>query len=185
MSRRRPLTSGEIALVRRVFGQAIDCARVRVRQGRFLPFTGDNAMAPLGVLHFPPGSYRADFSAAPPATQVWFIHEMAHVWQHQLGLSVLWHGIVLACKGGYRQGGPAYAYDPVSHAGRTLRDFNMEQQAELIAHHFDARHLAASDGGRQHPHRARLLPFYEAVLADFLRNPADASLLPRHTRVDR
>ena len=179
----RTLTMGEIAMARQVFGTSVPYDDVRVRRGRFMPGCGDNAMTPFGKMHFPPAGYLDDFSAGPDTTKVWFIHEMTHVWQYHLGLRLMWHGIVLGVKGGYGKGAPAYAYDPELDRGKTLPDFNMEQQGDLIAHYFDACHLGGT--GKLHDLHQRRRPFYEAVLANFLRNPADARLLPRHTRVGR
>ncbi|HET6788845.1 MAG TPA: PAAR domain-containing protein, partial [Aquabacterium sp.] len=110
--------------------------------------------------------------------------EMVHVWQHQWGRSVMGQGLLLAVKGGYGPGAHAYDYDPDQDQGKTFSAFNMEQQGDLIAHYFDARYLCNSTAGKR-PQRVAMLPFYEAVLADVLRNPADARCLPRSTRVWR
>lgn len=42
-----------------------------------------------------------DFSAAKGNAQHWFIHEMVHVWQYQMGVSNGWLGLKQLCKGGY------------------------------------------------------------------------------------
>ena len=78
----RPLSTGEIALARSVFGDAIDYARVRVRHYKWIFFQPRRiVMAPMGDLHFHPkgGVYCDDFScpaggqaeelAAKPAAQ--------------------------------------------------------------------------------------------------------------------
>lgn len=179
----RKLTIGEIAMAQKVFAASVKYDAVRVHKGRFLPGSGDNAMTPFGEMYFPPNEYRDDFSLGADSAKIWFIHEMAHVWQYHLGLCVMCNGITLGFRGGYGEGAPAYDYDPVLDKDKKLPDFNMEQQGDLIAHYFDARHLAGN--GKLHARRVGLLPFYQAVLADFLKNPADAKLLPKHARVGR
>lgn len=178
----RSLTPGEVRLARQMFGTSVDYGRVKVHKGRLLPGSGDNAMTPFGEMHFPDGGYRDDFAHASDACKVWFMHEMTHVWQHQLGCSVMCQGAMLALKGGYGRRARAYDYDPERDQGKAFSEFNMEQQGELIAHCFDARHLV-NNPSVWHPQRVALLPFYEAVLTDFLRNPADPSLLPSSLRV--
>ena len=83
-------------------------------------------MAPTGHLHFHPGSttYCDDFSAAPLSAQGLFIHEMAHVWQHQ-------RGIFLPLR---RHPFCRYAYS--LKPGRPLTRYGLEQQAEIVRHAF-------------------------------------------------
>ncbi len=89
MRQSRPLTPAETALAASVFGDAIDCASVEVRNRKWIFFQPRRTtMAPLGHIHFHPGGglYREDFGQAPLDAQGLFIHEMAHVWQHQKGI---------------------------------------------------------------------------------------------------
>ncbi|MYN01934.1 Rhs element Vgr protein [Pseudoduganella sp. DS3] len=156
----RPLTSGEIALARQVFGSAIDYKRVRVHNTRFIPFLQrkDVCITPNGELYFHASRYRDDFAAASGQEQHWFMHEMAHVWQHQLGYPVLWRGAIRL--------GLSYDYEP-SPALR-LRDFNMEAQAEVLADYFALAYLQKVDAG-----------VHADMLRDFLRDPASPANLPR------
>ncbi|PLY47557.1 type IV secretion protein Rhs [Janthinobacterium sp. ROICE36] len=169
---RRPLTIGETAMARSVFHGAIDYARVRVVRGAFLPFglqDQNTAMTPRGSLHFMPAQYRDDFSREGNSGKLFFIHEMVHVWQYQLGYCVLLHGVLLALRGGYiRQ--RAYRYD--AQAGGILSDFNMEQQGDIIAHYFGARQLGI-------PAYVAKLPQLQDILQGFLLDPAERRLLPR------
>lgn len=123
------LTPGEAALVRSVFGMAIDCAAVRIRRRRWFPLQPRRiTMAPMGHLHFPPAStsYCDDFSSASTALQGHFIHEMTHVWQAQtLGK---WH-LVLR-----RHPWCRYSYSLVP--GWPLQSYGLEQQAEIVRHAF-------------------------------------------------
>src|SRR3546814_4911408 len=78
----RPLTAGEIALARSVFGDAIAYDRVRVCYHKWIFFQPRRVvMAPMGALHFHPHGnlYCDDFSAASQAMQGLFVHEMTHV----------------------------------------------------------------------------------------------------------
>lgn len=159
-------------MARSVFQDAIDYARVRVVRGSFLPFglqDQNTAMTPRGSLHFMPAQYRDDFSREGNGGKLFFIHEMVHVWQYQLGYGVLLHGALLALRGGYIRR-RAYRYE--AQAGGVLSDFNMEQQGDLIAHYFGARQLAIST-------YVAKLPQLQHILQQFLHDPADRSLLPR------
>ena len=63
----RPLTPGEVALARSVFGGAINYNGVKVKRRKFFPLHPKGVtMAPMGHLHFHPGAahYCDDFSAA-------------------------------------------------------------------------------------------------------------------------
>lgn len=159
-------------MARSVFGDAIDYARVRVVRGSFLPFNlqdQNTAMTPRGSIHFMPAQYRLDFSREDAGGKLFFIHEMVHVWQWQLGYNCMLHGLLLALSGGYfRQ--RAYRYD-IRNQPRRLASYNMEQQAELIAHYFGATQLGLAS------YRAQL-PFLRGALEGFLRSPGDAGLLP-------
>jgi len=78
----RPLTHGEIALARTVFGDAIAYDRVRVNHHKWIFFQPRHiVMAPMGSLHFNPHGdlYCDDFAAASQRLQGLFIHEMTHV----------------------------------------------------------------------------------------------------------
>jgi len=120
---------GERALVRSVFGGAVDCEPVRIRRRRWHPFQPRNVtMAPCGHLHFPPDSpvYSDDFAAAALERQGLFIHEMTHVWQSQqrgtLYLPLHRH--------------PFCRYDYSLKPGWPLTRYGIEQQAEIVRHAF-------------------------------------------------
>lgn len=156
----RQLTSGEVALARLLFGSAIDYRRVRVHNTRFIPFLQhkDVCITPNGELYFHASRYRDDFSRASEREQHWFMHEMAHVWQYQLGYPVMWRGAIRL--------GLRYEYE----VSPTLRlcDFNMEAQAEVLADYFVLAHLHKVDTG-----------VYPDMLRDFLNNPSSTANLPR------
>jgi len=144
----RPLTPGEIALARSMFGDAIAYSVVRVRNRKWIFFQPRRTtMAPRGHIHFHPegGLYRDDFADAPLDLQALFIHEMVHVWQHQQGIF-----LPLARHPFCRY---AYSFDP----GRPFARYGIEQQAELVRHAFLLRRGVA-------PHGVPPLAAIEAIL---------------------
>lgn len=125
----RPLTEGEIAMSRSVFGETLDYGKVRLVRGRWWPFQPRGiVMAPTGNIHFHPKdpNWREDFAAAEWSLQGLFIHEMTHVWQAQRSgrfyLPLMRHPF---CR-------YAYSYRP----GRSFLRYGLEQQAELVRHAF-------------------------------------------------
>ncbi len=170
-ARARPLTAGEIEMASLVFGGAIDYARVRVHNRRYLPFglqPKNCAMSPNGSIYFHHSCFLPDYAAGDPAARHWFMHEMAHVWQHQLGYPVRLRGALRV--------GLAYHYE--LRIGATLADYNMEAQGDLLADYFVLKHLRAPGAMRQRRYR-HSLALFEAVLAHFLRDPASRDNLHR------
>lgn len=72
--------------------------------------------------------------------------------------------------------GLSYEYDLAP--GKTLADFNMEAQGDLLADYFALRHLRSSTIMRQ-PRYAGSLTLFEDALAGFLARPASVANLPR------
>ncbi|WP_321792571.1 Rhs element Vgr protein [Caballeronia sp. J97] len=173
----RPLSRDEAQMARLVFRDAIDYASVKVHACAYLPFglqPRRTAMAPNGHLYFPRGCFQDDFSACDLPNRMWFIHEMTHVWQFQLGYPV-------RLRGALRIGLP-YAY--MLADGKRLSDYNMEAQGNLLADYFALKFCDGQD--RLYEHRYRHTPgalaLYEAVLADFIRAPAERRNLPGRGR---
>lgn len=128
-----------MALVRSVFGHAIDTAPVRIRRRKWFPFQPVHVtMAPMGHLHFHPRgeSYCDDFAQADLALQGHFIHEMTHVWQAQTR-GKLW--VVV-------RGAIDRRYDYALQPGRSLARYGLEQQAEIVRHAFLLRSGATTTG---------------------------------------
>jgi hypothetical protein len=126
---RRPLTAGEIALARSIFGGSIDYDPVRIVRGRWWPFQPRGiVMAPTGNIHFHPADPRwsDDFSGESLALQGLFIHEMTHVWQSQRRgkyyLPLMRHPF---CRYGYQL-----------RDGLLFDSYGLEQQAEIVRHRF-------------------------------------------------
>jgi hypothetical protein len=148
----RPLTSGEIALARSIFGDAIDYERVKLVRRKWWPFQPQGiVMAPTGNIHFHPDSHlwSEDFSKERMSLQGLFIHEMTHVWQAQkrgkFYLILMRHPF---CR---------YSYDLVE--GRPFDRYGLEQQAELLRHRF----LADRGQAVAHLPDHGFLPFTESV----------------------
>jgi len=146
--RERRLTVGEMELVRSVFGDAIDVARVRLAEGKWWPFQpAGTAMAPMGKIYFHPagGGWSEDFAREPLSRQGFFIHEMTHVWQAQAGgrlyLPLMRHPF---CRYQYRL-----------KPGKPFTSYGIEQQAEIVTHRF----LADRGGAVSCVPPRELLPF--------------------------
>lgn len=125
----RPLTPGEIALARTIFGDAIDYSPVRIRRRKWFPFQPKRTvMAPRGHLHFHPrgSAYCDDFSGQSLIRQGLFIHEMTHVWQTQTMGS--WYLVLNRM--------PWARYDYSLKPGWSLSRYGIEQQAEIVRHAF-------------------------------------------------
>jgi hypothetical protein len=166
----RPLTAGEIAMASLLFRDAIDYARVRVFNRRYLPYLQPKncAMTPNGSMYFHHSCFLGDYSQASLSGQHWFMHEMVHVWQHQLGYPVRLRGAV-------RLGLP-YHYD--LHEDALLSDYNMEAQGDLLADYFVLKFLGRPEAMRQRRYQYDLA-LYERVLAHFLHDPASRENLHR------
>lgn len=169
----RRLSANEIELARRIFSDGIDYARVKIYRG--IPYLPDfkAAVAPNGHIFFPRRNCPDDFVLAGHSHQMWLIHELTHVWQYQHGFQTWWAGILLFATGGYFRH-KAYMYPPpdtITHFG----SLNMEQQADLLAHYFAARHLPNNIYKPQ-------LQAFQTALQPFLDNPHQRKLLPRYRR---
>lgn len=125
-------------------------------------------MTPNGSMYFHRSCFLPDYTRGDPPAVHWFLHEMVHVWQHQLGYAVRLRGAVRI--------GLSYGYDLAP--GKTLADFNMEAQGDLLADYFALKHLGCPTAMRQRRY-ARSLPLYEELLAGFLADPSDVANLPR------
>lgn len=165
----RPLSAGEIRMASLLFRDAIDYRRVRVYNRRYLPFQPRNCcMTPNGSMYFHRSCFLPDYSRADIGAVHWFMHEMVHVWQHQLGYPV-------RLRGAFRIG-LSYAY--TLREGATLADYNMEAQGDLLADYFVLKHLNKPEAMRQQRYRDSLA-LYEEVLALFLVEPCNRLNLRR------
>ncbi len=144
------MTSREVALARSVFKNAIDYDKVRIHNRRWWWFQPRRiTMAPDGHLWFHPKSdlFCVDFCDRDTALQGLFIHEMTHVWQHQ-------SGVFLPLK---RH--PFCRYDYSLKPGWTLKQYGIEQQAEIIRHIFMLRNNVKVPGAPPLSHYDGILTF--------------------------
>jgi hypothetical protein len=125
----RHLTLGETRLARNIFGNSIQYHKVWIHCDSYLPFGLQGkmvGMAPNGEIYFRKETYERDFSFASRSSQHFFIHELTHVWQHQHGMWVRTRGLFSWLS--------SYIY--TLDERRKLADYNMEQQAQIIADYF-------------------------------------------------
>lgn len=152
-----------------LFRDAIDYSRVRIHGRRYMPFQPKNCcMTPNGSMYFHRSCFLPDYTRGDPGAIHWFMHEMVHVWQHQLGYPVRLRGAV-------RLGLP-YAY--TLHEDALLSDYNMEAQGDLLADYFVLKFLKKPHAMRQQQYRDSLALF-ERVLEHFLAHPKSRRNLHR------
>jgi hypothetical protein len=125
-------------------------------------------MTPNGAMYFHKSCCLVDFSTGSESACHWFMHEMVHVWQHQRGFPVRLRGAVRI--------GLNYRY--VLAMDKTLSDYNMEAQGDLLADYYVLRHLGSTAAMSQ-PAYANCLALYEQVLAAFLADPGSRKNLPK------
>lgn len=167
----RSLTSGEIALARSVFADSVDYSRVKVHGHGYWMFFGfqdkHTAVTPNGEMYFPKAIYLDDFSLFA-SDAAFFVHEMTHVWQHELGYAVRWNGLWVSSRGP-----EAYKYS--LSPGDKLSDFNMEQQADIISDYCMKIVLLSPSAARSGGGTPDAL---RSVLAAFLSDPSSPANLP-------
>jgi hypothetical protein len=166
--RGRRLSEGEISLVRSVFQDSIDPSRIRILRRSYVPLFVTASMSPNGNIYFPPSAYEDDFASASLAARCHFVHEMTHVWQHQMRYRLRWNGLKTLLTGGYWRA-RIYRYD--QKRAHPFARYNFEQQAELIAHYYRSREQSCPN------------PILEAAVTEFLSNPTNRDLLPRKPRL--
>jgi hypothetical protein len=176
----RPMTGAEIAAARTVFGNKINYSQVRVDEFSFLNtwvFGFWVAFMTWHTVNWPRGS---SFTTDPGT----FIHELTHVWQMER------RGTQYIAQAPYQGGtGGGYIYavsrNPF-HAGngpflnnaraqgRTVWDFNLEQQAEICRHYF-MRNQAGAPVADWQPYIDDIQGVNTMPLKNWVREPA---LLP-------
>jgi hypothetical protein len=166
----RGLTVSEVSMASSLFGNSIDYRRVKVHNETYLPFglqPDDTAMTPNGELYFNPKRFKEDFSLSSFLDSHWFMHEMVHVWQHQLGYPVMLRGAIRIGLG----------YEYTLDATKRLSDYNMEAQGNLLSDHWAVSQFVdpPSLWEPKHRHHPAL---YRQVLAGFVADPSDKKNLP-------
>lgn len=124
----RLLTPGEISMVTSLFKTAITTSAVRIHNDTYLPFQNrfGYAITPKGEIYWSKDDFREDYSIEESWRIHWFIHEMVHVWQFQMGMCVICRGIFSSIA----------SYDYELTPDQLLSDYGMEQQASIIADYY-------------------------------------------------
>lgn len=127
----RHLTLGEIQISHKVYGELIAYDQVKIMNHPYLPWQPKNVlMAPQGYIHIRNAHYRVDFSKENLRYQAIFIHEMAHILQHQQNVNVLLHGAILQSLF-YLSFGRYNPYKYQLKAGKKFSQYNIEQQGDI------------------------------------------------------
>lgn len=125
----RSLTAGEIRMARSIFNDTVNYGLIRVYKGSYFPFDlqdEDTAVTPNGNMYWPEPIFKEDFSSESSLYKNWFMHEFAHIWQHHMGMSVRTRGLISKYV--------SYKYSLPNE--KTLAEFRMEQQANIIADYY-------------------------------------------------
>jgi hypothetical protein len=169
------LTVGEIQMAKTIFKDSINYARVRVHNEGYFPLglqDARTAVTPNGEMYFPPLKFLEDFSTSNDLNKCWFMHEMTHVWQHQLGYWAMF-------RGAFR---PGLDYKYTLDAQRKLCDYNMEAQGDILADYFALKFLNNPNAVKNQLSADSTVTYslddYERTLKDFLINPASSENLP-------
>lgn len=179
---KRPMTTGEIALARRLFKDSIDYTKVNIHKRRYILGQPDNSgMTPNGEIYAVGAhTYFEDYSIAKSHQKGFFIHEMAHVWQYQLNVL----NPITAAIGEFVRNCFDYAkaYDYELVAGKDLLKYRIEQQAQIIQDYYllQVEAIAPTTNHMKNVgDAAAYMPLYFQVLANFRTNPGYA----RHVTV--
>lgn len=181
--KRRNLHQDERAFLKIYFGDSLDYDAIKIHRGRMIAGQKSRvAMTPLGEAYFPPEIYQENFCAKGINIKAkWlFVHEIVHVWQFQLWKEsgkfdqVLSDGLDISIQRGYTYIARfpdkpyAYNYEHLVNKRNHLSEFNMEQQADIIADYLVS-------GVNSKINSDILFKF----VREFINNPRDKSLLPK------
>jgi hypothetical protein len=134
----RSLTPGEIEMAKTVFGNSVDFSKVKIHNDTSNMFQGRNVtVTPNGEMYCA-NNYCDDFSKGNKGH---FMHEMTHIWQYQN--NVLTPRIAAAEE--WVKSGFCYTkcYSYTLDTKKDLLDYNLEQQADMVADLFDAKERKA------------------------------------------
>jgi hypothetical protein len=138
VTRTTPLTGDEIVAATSVLGPfALRFQDIRVAQGGILRLifrrNGDRAFATFHTVNLPATGYHERSNVAI------LLHELVHVYQYERAGSRYFAEALLAQhEAGYDYGG-AGALQLACRQGKRLRDFNREQQAQIVQDYYECR----------------------------------------------
>ena len=135
----RPLTKGEIAEARKIFGDEINYSVIKVYKHPYYPTAPiktlfglsifSSAESPNGNIYFRSMyTYKDDFSHDKKDLSV-LLHELTHVWQKQKGVNLLFAAVSGYIKAGFDED-KTYKYD-LDHSKRFSK-LGIEQQGHII-----------------------------------------------------
>lgn len=135
METSRPMSRWEVGQARLVFGDAIDYESVTIADGSLLArimSLGGYARTVGNTIFFPTGG---------SADMAWMVHELTHVWQYQktgwtYAIKAIWAQLTEGYN--YTENGktPEQSLRDARTAGKTLYDYNFEQQGDLLADYY-------------------------------------------------
>jgi hypothetical protein len=149
MADERGLTVGEVRLCKTIFRDTIPTGMVKIIKRK----VSDGGFTPFGRINMHESKHRADYIGSnilrPPDIELarLFTHELAHVWQHHVGLPKIrmFFQARRQVRRSLRQAGEeVYAYTMrrdmyyyrIDRPGMDLLDFNLEQQCDIIEDYF-------------------------------------------------
>lgn len=127
----RELTHQEKLLAQSVFGDQINYTKPKIISKPFVPWQPRGIfMAPNGNIYMNPCDYSNNYALESQCIREIFIHEMAHVMQHQKGTNVLLKGAILQIA--YYLSFKLYnPYRYVFHQDKPFDAYNIEQQGDI------------------------------------------------------
>ncbi len=133
----RPLSPFEIEEVEKVFGKSLDLTKVRICENSWLArigakSTGNNH---IGFVLFRTVNFTRPLSYNNGiADMAWLVHELVHVAQFKyLGVQYIYEALRAQKNGGYSYGGLKQL-----QKSKHLSEFNLEQQADIARHYYQA-----------------------------------------------
>lgn len=137
MGKGRPLTAEEIAQLKPIYGDAVDYSKVQIVTGSGnmglwgkILTCNDAAVTWGNHIYFPnDSSGKSEYSFG--TNTYWLTHEMTHEYQYQ---KYGWGYVPQSAWGQLTQGQSFYDYQ--LQAGKGFRQYNVEQQADLVAHYY-------------------------------------------------
>lgn len=131
----RQLTTEEITVARKYFGDRIDYKNVKIFDRPFVYMIGHNhsGVSPNGHINFASSeNYRPNFARDAESAPL-FIHEMTHVAQYQGGMNLPQQAFLTLLRHGFNYEA-AYKYE--IHTPRAYGEMNLEQQAKVMEDYF-------------------------------------------------
>lgn len=161
----RPMTNGEVALARSIFGDSIDYRSVKLFNRPYMLVTGKtHGLSPNGNIYINgDGKWSEDYAAGLRG-QALLIHELTHVWQVQRGRDVRKEAFLEFVRNNFDYDG-VYQFD--INSPEKFRAHNLEQQAAMVTRYYNLRqefHMTAQDYGEDSRTRCRELGKYEAKI---------------------